>query len=190
MGVSFTPALILIVHKMPLLFTSPTVLLTTHVKVTHKCKCSVAGRNPAAVSAARGPRRSRSDDSRRAMPGFTPNGPGRGAAIQATWNGRVLARSSEYVYLEGRFYFPRDSVDWGLFTEAGVQGHRNPYGRIDFYDVRVDKHLNRKAAWRFDDLRKPYTRLSGFTAFWKGVEISQAPVSTTMPCALEDIDRN
>lgn len=77
-------------------------------------------------------------------------------------------------FLDGRFYFPEDSVDWDLVCAAGSEGHRNPYGRIDWFDVRAGGRVNQRAAWRFRQLRRPYASLSGFTAFWKGVRVSQA----------------
>lgn len=99
--------------------------------------------------------------------------PAKKPAIQATWCGCVLATSEEYKFLEGRFYFPRESVDWSLVLPSGLTGHRNPFGKIDWFNLEVNGVKRFKAAWSFQNLRRPYNTLDGFTSFRKGVQISQ-----------------
>ncbi len=94
-------------------------------------------------------------------------------AIQATWCGRVIAESEQYEFIEGRFYFPHDAVDWSLVLPSGLIGHRNPWGKIKWFDLKANGLRRRKAAWAFHQLRRPYSQLNGYTTFWKGVVVAQ-----------------
>lgn len=64
-------------------------------------------------------------------------------------------------------------MNWELLKDSGASGHRNPYGKIQWFDVNVNGSRNKRGAWQFGNLRKPHSKLGGFTAFWKGVLVKQ-----------------
>lgn len=83
-------------------------------------------------------------------------------------------------FLDGRFYFPKTSVASKYLEENGKMKHQNPVGTAKVCDIVVrDKNgrivkRNRGAAWYFDDLRRVWKILEGYTSFWKGVKIQAA----------------
>lgn len=97
--------------------------------------------------------------------------------LSATWCNTTLAVSSEAEFIDGRFYFPRASVDWSLLADADERRNHNPIGPAQYYDIvvpgsgRGGVRRNKAAAWAFGPLRKQWRVLEGFTTFWKGVKI-------------------
>lgn len=121
----------------------------------------------------------------------------------AVWNGVILAESTEYEvrdvisgngnmpafcdeiltrilhgngqFLDGRFFFPPDSVRWELLKGNGKTRYLNPIGISNFYDIELPRGKrtlrNRCAVLRFGDLRKPWNVMKGFCSFWKGVKV-------------------
>eukprot|EP00166_Cyanidium_caldarium_P000674 ctg_126.g82 len=100
--------------------------------------------------------------------------------LRATLLGVVLAESLEYLFMDGRFYFPPGSVNDEYLQSSGEKRMFNPIGKATMYDVVIPKRIRlRKAAWRFEDVRRgdggAWMRLTGHTAFWKGVRFKFLP---------------
>ena len=100
--------------------------------------------------------------------------------LRATLLGVVLAESLEYLFMDGRFYFPPGSVNDEFLQSSGEKRMFNPIGKATMYDVVIPKRIRlRKAAWRFEDVRRgdggAWMRLTGHTAFWKGVRFKFLP---------------
>ena len=99
---------------------------------------------------------------------------------KAIWNGVTLAESDDIALVEGNPYFPGDSLDWDLFRAS--KGTKPTYchwkGMATYYDDVVDGAVNEGACWRYE---KPYAEAAVITdrvAFWKGVELIDAPEGT------------
>ena len=93
--------------------------------------------------------------------------------IEATWNGKVLARSEATVVVEGNHYFPPDSVDRSYLAESETTSFCGWKGDCRYYHVTVDGASNPNAAWYYP---APYSRaahIRDHVAFWKGVIIHE-----------------
>lgn len=93
--------------------------------------------------------------------------------IEASWNGKVLARSNETVVVEGNHYFPARSVDRSYLMDSATTSFCGWKGDCRYYNVAVDGKVNTDAAWYYPD---PYPRaehIRDHVAFWKGVHVRE-----------------
>jgi uncharacterized protein (DUF427 family) len=99
--------------------------------------------------------------------------------MRAIWNGTVLAESDQTVVVEGRHYFPPDSVHWEHFEESDKSTTCPWKGRASYYSVVAGEKLNRDAAWYYPRPSAAAERIAGHVAFWHGVRVvrSGAPRS-------------
>lgn len=80
-------------------------------------------------------------------------------------------------FMDGRFLFPRESVRWEFIKKGNKTRHHNPVGRLGIHDiVKRDARgrvlaRNRGAVMSFQELKRPFDQLEGYTYFWKGVEL-------------------
>jgi uncharacterized protein (DUF427 family) len=91
--------------------------------------------------------------------------------MKATWNGQTLAESDKTVEVEGTQYFPRDSVNWQLFSETKTSTVCPWKGTASYYTVTVDGKANRDAAWTYGTPKDAAAEIKGYLAFWSGVEV-------------------
>ena len=70
---------------------------------------------------------------------------------RATWNGTLLAEApAEAVEIvEGNVYFPPDAIKDEFFQPSDTQTVCGWKGTASYYDVVVDGHTNRDAAWYY-----------------------------------------
>ncbi|MEN9540525.1 MAG: hypothetical protein RLZZ459_616 [Cyanobacteriota bacterium] len=96
----------------------------------------------------------------------------RSEAMEAHWNGAVIARSDDITVVEGNAYFPADSVVAEHIrpsTHTTVCGWK---GTAGYYDVVVNGEVNANAAWFYADPKPEAAAIKGRVAFWKGVQVS------------------
>lgn len=90
---------------------------------------------------------------------------------RATWNGAVLAESDETEVVEGNHYFPPDSIRKEHFRDSSTHTACGWKGTASYYDVVVDEVVNADAAWYYPQPKEAATKIVGYVAFWKGVEV-------------------
>ncbi|MCU1395101.1 MAG: hypothetical protein JWM34_3529 [Ilumatobacteraceae bacterium] len=91
--------------------------------------------------------------------------------MRATWKGEILADSNNTVVVEGNQYFPSDDVNWSLFTESSTTSVCPWKGTASYYSVTVDGQTNADAAWTYPTPKDAAKEITGYVAFWKGVEV-------------------
>lgn len=80
-------------------------------------------------------------------------------------------------------------MQWHLLEGTEHCAHRNPYGRVRYYNILANGRVNRRAAWAFESPKRPRTALDGYTTFLKGVKVSEMPTDVLdIADALEPID--
>ena len=92
---------------------------------------------------------------------------------RAVWKGRVLAESDEVKVVEGNVYFPPDSVDRRYLQESPVHSRCYWKGKASYYDVVVEGDTNPAAAWYYPRPWPLARFLTGYVAFWRGVEVEE-----------------
>ena len=92
-------------------------------------------------------------------------------AVEARWNDRVIASSDDTAVVEGNHYFPPDSINTEYFQSS--DNHTNcPWkGVASYYNVEVDGQVNKNAAWYYPSPKPAAKDISGYVAFWKGIQV-------------------
>jgi len=90
---------------------------------------------------------------------------------KATWRGAVLAESRECRLVEGNHYFPPGALRQGYFVPSGTHTRCGWKGTASYYDIVVDGHRNRDAAWCYPEPEPAAEEIRGYVAFWRGVTV-------------------
>jgi uncharacterized protein (DUF427 family) len=93
--------------------------------------------------------------------------------VRAIWNGKVLAESEHTVKVEGNHYFPPQSIKKEFFKESRAHTICPWKGVASYFDIHVDGHVNRDAAWYYPELKEAARKIQGYVAFWHGVEVQE-----------------
>jgi len=94
-----------------------------------------------------------------------------GDVMKAIWNKEVLAESNETVVVEGNHYFPPASLNMEFFKKSVKNTVCSWKGTASYYDVVVHAQSNKDAAWFYPEPKLAAKNISGYVAFWKGVEV-------------------
>ena len=91
----------------------------------------------------------------------------------AIWNGAVIANASDdqVELVEGNIYFPPSAVNMEFLKESDTHTVCGWKGTANYYDVVVDGHTNKDAAWYYPDTKPEAKHIEGRIAFWKGVTV-------------------
>jgi uncharacterized protein (DUF427 family) len=91
--------------------------------------------------------------------------------IRATWNGKVLAESNRTQVVEGNHYFPADDVKKEVLRPSDTHTTCGWKGEASYYSVEVDGKKNEDAAWYYPTPKDAAKNITGYVAFWKGVDV-------------------
>ena len=92
--------------------------------------------------------------------------------MKAVWKGAVIAESDRTVVVEGNHYFPPNSLNHALVQASDYSTVCGWKGRASYYDIVVDKEVNKDAAWYYPHAKEKAKNIEGYLAFWKGVKVS------------------
>ena len=93
--------------------------------------------------------------------------------MKATWNGIVLAESTDTIVVEGNHYFPPESINASLFQPSDNHSTCPWKGKASYYSISVDGEENRDAAWYYPEPSDAAKQIKGYVAFWKDVEVTE-----------------
>ncbi|MGF1646835.1 MAG: DUF427 domain-containing protein [Kineosporiaceae bacterium] len=92
--------------------------------------------------------------------------------MKATWNGAVVAESSDTVVVEGNHYFPLGSVRREYLRESDTSSVCPWKGTASYWSIEVDGQVNADAAWYYPQPSEAAAEIRNRVAFWKGVEVT------------------
>jgi uncharacterized protein (DUF427 family) len=92
---------------------------------------------------------------------------------RATWKGAVLAESNDFELVEGNVYFPPDTIDETYFEASDHHTTCGWKGEASYYHVVVEGERNANAAWFYPEPKSAAENISGYVAFWKGVDVER-----------------
>lgn len=95
-------------------------------------------------------------------------------AMQAVWNGVVIAESDDTVVVEGNHYFPIEAVKRDVLQPSSHHTVCPWKCLASYYDVSVDGEINRDAAWYYPKPTPPARKVANRVAFWNGVKVRPA----------------
>ena len=90
---------------------------------------------------------------------------------KATWNGVVIAESTDCEIVEGNKYFPPESVKREHLKDSATHTECHWKGTCSYYDIAVNGEVNRDAAWYYPEPKYAAGKIKAYVAFWKGVKI-------------------
>ncbi|MDP3953490.1 MAG: DUF427 domain-containing protein [bacterium] len=94
--------------------------------------------------------------------------------MQAIFNGKVIAQSDKTIVIEGSHYFPPESVNMEHIRNRQEAAYVCPWkGVADYYDVTVDGETAPGATWVYPEPKEAAKEITGYFAFWKGVEVGE-----------------
>lgn len=91
--------------------------------------------------------------------------------VKAMWHDMVLAESDKTIEVEGNQYFPPDAVKQEFLRESATHSTCPWKGLASYYDVVVNDVVNKDAAWYYPKSKEAAKKITGYVAFWKGVEV-------------------
>lgn len=91
--------------------------------------------------------------------------------MKAVWNKVTIAESDDTVVVEGNHYFPRASVRSEYLRESATHTTCHWKGEASYYDLVVGDAINRDAAWCYAVPKDAAKQITGYVAFWKGVQV-------------------
>jgi len=97
--------------------------------------------------------------------------------MKAIWKGAVLAESDETIVVEGNHYFPPNSIRQEYFRESDAHTTCPWKGEACYYDIVVKGEVNKEAAWYYPSPKDAAKHITGYVAFWKGVEVREVNLS-------------
>jgi uncharacterized protein (DUF427 family) len=93
--------------------------------------------------------------------------------MQALWNGKVIAESTDTVVVENNHYFPLDGVRTEYLKPSNTHTTCPWKGVASYYSIEVDGNTNPDAAWYYPEPKDDAINIKGRIAFWKGVTIKE-----------------
>jgi uncharacterized protein (DUF427 family) len=93
--------------------------------------------------------------------------------MKASWNGAVLAESSDTIVVEGNHYFPPESLNREFFKETETHSTCGWKGEASYFSIIVNGETNADAAWYYPETKPAADEIKGRVAFWKGVNVSE-----------------
>lgn len=91
--------------------------------------------------------------------------------MKAVWNNTVIAESDSTIVIEGNHYFPPESIKKEFFDESSTSTRCGWKGTASYYSIKIDGELNKDCAWCYPEPSEAATKIKGYIAFWKGVEV-------------------
>jgi uncharacterized protein (DUF427 family) len=93
--------------------------------------------------------------------------------MKAIWHGVVLAESDDTIVVEGNHYFPPEAIKREHFRESSTHTTCPWKGQASYYDVVVEDHVNRDAAWYYPEPKSGAQQIADHVAFWRGVAVEE-----------------
>lgn len=94
---------------------------------------------------------------------------------RAVWNGTVLAEASQkqIEVVEGNVYFPPETVRREHLRPSDTHTVCAWKGTASYYDVVAGGQTNRDAAWYYPQPKDVARNITGYIAFWRGVQVER-----------------
>ena len=91
--------------------------------------------------------------------------------MRAIFKGLVIAQSDATVVVEGRHYFPPESLRKEYFVESDTRTTCSWKGLAHYYSVLTPAGTSVDAAWYDPSPKQAAAQIAGRVAFWRDVEV-------------------
>ena len=90
---------------------------------------------------------------------------------KAIWNDEVIAESDDTVVVEGRHYFPRESLREDVLAPSDTHTICPWKGRASYYTLSADGHTTPDAVWFYPEPKPDAEVVRDRVSFWKDVRV-------------------
>lgn len=90
---------------------------------------------------------------------------------QATYNGKIIAKSDDTTIVEGNHYFPLESLDRSVVTETDHQTNCPWKGTASYLTIEVDGQVAENAAWYYPETLPGAEAVADRVAFYPAVTV-------------------
>ncbi|WP_170004890.1 DUF427 domain-containing protein [Pseudopontixanthobacter vadosimaris] len=94
-------------------------------------------------------------------------------AVEAIWNGTIIARAEKTLMVEGNHYFPRSSLNEASLVQSDTTTVCPWKGTAHYYTIETGGERNVDAAWYYPEPKEKAAQIKDHVAFWKGVVIRE-----------------
>jgi uncharacterized protein (DUF427 family) len=91
--------------------------------------------------------------------------------VKAIWNDEVIAETKHPLVVEGRHYFPQDTVKLDYLSNSDYCEECSWKGLAKYYNLEVAGEELPNAAYYYPNPKEEAIHISGYIAFGEGVEI-------------------
>ncbi len=91
--------------------------------------------------------------------------------MKAIWNNTILAESDQTIVVEGNHYFPPSAIKAEYFKPSETHTVCSWKGTASYYTLEVNGKHNPDAAWYYPDPKSAARNITGYVAFWRGVQV-------------------
>lgn len=92
-------------------------------------------------------------------------------AVRAMWGDLLIAETDEAIMVEGNYYFPLGDIKDGVLTKTSTSTHCPWKGDASYFSLTDGDRIVEDAAWTYQTPTKAASRLKGYVAFWKEVDV-------------------
>ena len=91
--------------------------------------------------------------------------------MKAIWNETIIAEADRTLVLEGRHYFPQDSVKLDYLSPKEDCDQCPWKGLVNYYDLKISGEQRPNAAWYYPNPKERAVDISGYISFGGGILI-------------------
>ena len=91
--------------------------------------------------------------------------------MKATWTDSVVAESYKTVVVEGKHFFPPETINKEYFQPSSTHTTCPWKGEASYYNVVVNGETNEDAAWYYPQPKDAASEIKDHVAFWRGVKV-------------------
>lgn len=93
--------------------------------------------------------------------------------MKAVWNGIILADSNKTIVVDGRHYFPPDSLNSKYFVESTYTSHSSVRGLANYYSIRGESGeiLSKRVSFTYRYPPPSAAKIQNYVAFRKDVQV-------------------
>ena len=91
--------------------------------------------------------------------------------MKAIWNDEIIAETKQTLEVEGRHYFPQDTVKLEYLSSSDFCEECPWKGLAKYYNIEVDGKETPNAAWYYPNPKEVAVHITGYVAFSDTIQL-------------------
>lgn len=85
--------------------------------------------------------------------------------LKAYYDNMLLSVTDEYILKDGKYYFPKNRVNFSLLVKSKTHIQSPHLGKANFYDLKTDRIHEKDIAWYYPNPDKTVKKIENFITF-------------------------